>query len=339
MVRALGWFWASVIVVLGIGGGVLQVLGPPAAPGRMAAAAAVVPKAEAPPPPPQAPDGGSGVPGRAVPVGWNGQVAAPDQALIEDAPGDPAAKLPQVSVAGIAPMQAYARPFDRSDPRPRVAIAVAGIGLSEADSRRAIETLPPGVDMAMSAYASNPDTLAGLAREHGHELLLSLPMEPQGYPLNDEGPHALLTGAPAAENAKNLDWALARFAGYAGVTNASDGMLGERYTGMAEPFGTVARELARRGLLFVDARVGSKAFAGVAGRSADLVLDDPPARAEIEARLANLERLAREQGSALAVAELPRPVVLEAIVSWARGLEARGLVLAPVSAVSHGGAP
>ena len=30
-----------------------------------------------------------------------------------------------------------------------------------------------------------------------HEFLISMPMEPQGYPLNDAGDRALLTGAPA----------------------------------------------------------------------------------------------------------------------------------------------
>ncbi len=335
--RALGWFWASVIGLLAIGGIVLQVLGPPAP--KMArvvpAPKPVTPSLPSAPPPPIR----SSVPGRAVPAGWNGQVAAPDPALLEAAPGEAAAMLPRISAAGVMPMQAYARPFDAADPRPRVAIIVAGIGLSDADSRRAIETLPPGVDLAMSAYAANPAALAQFAREHGHELLLSLPMEPQGYPLNEEGPHALLTGASAVDNAKNLTWTLERFAGYAGVTNVSDTMLGERFSGMAEPFGLVTRALAERGLLFVDGRAGAPTLTGIAGQTADLVLDDPPARADIEARLASLERSARANGSALAVAGLPRPVLLEAIVSWARGLESRGVVLAPVSAVSHPAAP
>ena len=35
------------------------------------------------------------------------------------------------------------------------------------------------------------------ARPTEHEYLLSIPMEPQGYPLNDPGASALLTGAAA----------------------------------------------------------------------------------------------------------------------------------------------
>jgi polysaccharide deacetylase 2 family uncharacterized protein YibQ len=243
--------------------------------------------------------------------------------------------LPRRAEDGRAPMQAYARPFDPADTRPRIGIILDGIGLSDADSRAAIEALPPAVDLAFSAYTEDPGPLAGLARQHGHELLISLPMEPQGYPMNDEGPRALLTGAPPADNTRNLEWALTRLQGYAGATNGSDGMQGERFAGMADPFGEVARELARRGLFYIDARPGAAVTPGLAGRSVDAVLDQSPARAAVEAQLAKLERLARDKGGALGLAGPPRPVLVEAIAAWARTLESRGVVLAPASALSH----
>ena len=261
---------------------------------------------------------------------------APDPALLEPAPNLPGAMLPRRGPDGAAPMQAYARPFDRGDARPRIGIVVDGIGLSDADSRAAIESLPPPVDLAFSAYTEDPGPLADLARRQGHELLLSIPMEPEGYPLNDEGPRALLTGAPPSDNLRSLEWALSRLQGYAGATNASDGMQGERFAGMADPFGDVARALAGRGLFYVDARAGAAATPGLAGHSVDLVLDQPPARAQIEAQLAKLERLARDTGAALGLAGPPRPVVVETITAWARTLDARGIALAPASALSHG---
>lgn len=318
---------------------VLQTLGPPphAAP-RVASAA---PTTE--PPHPSAAHAPAAVrpepvaqPGAPVPPGWDGRVPGPDSSLLEPAADFPGGKLPRrAAPGGTTPMQAYARPFDQTDSRPRIGIVVSGIGLSEAESRAAIQTLPPAVDLAFSAYAEAPGALADLARERGHELLLSLPMEPQGYPMNDEGPRALLTGAAPADNARNLEWALSRFTGYAGVTGASDGMQGERFAGMTEPFAAVARDLAERGLFYVDARPGAPATPGLAGRSVDVVLDQSPTRAAIEAQLGKLERLARDKGSALGLAGPPHPVVVEAIAAWARGLEARGAVLAPASALSH----
>lgn len=270
-----------------------------------------------------------------MPADWDGHVRDPEAALLEPAPGFPDRKLPRRAPDGLAPMQAYARPFDRADPRPRIGIVMDGVGLADAASRAAIEALPPAVDLAVSAYAEAPGPLADLAREHGHELLLSLPMEPQGYPMNDEGPRALLTGAPAADNARNLEWALSRLEGYAGVTGASDGMQGERFAGMSEPFGDVARELAGRGLFYIDARTGAPAIPGLAGRSVDVLLDQSPARAAIEVQLGKLERLAHDKGSALGLAGPPTPVVIETIAAWARALESRGVVLAPASVLSH----
>ena len=66
--------------------------------------------------------------------------------------------------------------------------------MSEADSLAAIKSLPGGVTLAISPYAGNIDRLLAVARMTEHEYLLSLPMEPQGYPVNDpDDRHALMT--------------------------------------------------------------------------------------------------------------------------------------------------
>lgn len=326
--RALGLFWAAVVAVLVVGVAVLQVLGPPEPP-AVAAAGATRPAAEAPSAPvPETP------PVAARPA-WDGRIAPPDPALLEPSRFGPDAPLPRVAPDGRTPMRVYARPFDASDPRPRIGLVLAGIGLSDGPSREAVEALPGAVTLALSPYAPNPEPLLQAVRAAGHEWLMSLPMEPAGYPLNEAGNRSLLTGAEAAENERNLHWVLSRAAGYAGVTGASDGMRGERFVQAGGGFGLVAAELVSRGLFFVDARPGEvpPSAPGLAARGVDVVLDDPPARAEIEAKLAQLERLARERGSALGLAGPLRPVVLDRLVAWARGVEARGFVLAPVSAL------
>ena len=344
--RALAVFWAVVLVLLGGGAVILQVLGPPRPPETKAAVATVPAAAPAAAPAslpstgPQATEAAhNDQPGALLRAGWDGRIPGPIPALLEPAPNFKDQFLPKRGQDGIAPMQAYARPFDHADTRPRIAVVVAGVGLSDTDSLAAINQLPPEVDLAISAYADAPGPLADQARERGHELLLSLPMEPEGYPMNDEGPHALLTGAAAEDNERNLEWTLSRFGAYAGVTGASDGMQGERFAGMAVPFGVTARELSSRGLFYVDARPDAPPTPNLAGCSVNLVLDRSPARAAIEMQLANLERLAHDRGSAVGVAGPPLPAVVEAIAVWARDLEAHGVVLAPVSALSHPAEP
>ena len=332
--RGLGLFWLATLVMLGAGAGILQVLGPPAVhPVPVSPPAPPVAKAaDAPGPPvlvsqqPQRPP--IQRPGRDTP----GPVADPDPALQE--PGPDGGMLPRIAADGRMPMQVYAAGFDRSSRRPRIGLVLAGIGLDAAVSTDAIRDLPRGVTLAISPYATSPQKLLETARFAEHEYLLSLPMEPQSYPLNDPGPRALMTGLPLAENLQRLHWLLSRIAGYVGVTNALSGDLqGERFAAVAEQMNPVLEDLAGRGLLYVDARPGQAPLPHVWNRDADLVVDQPAT--EIEGKLAELERIARNKGSALGVAMVPRPVTVQRIATWANGLEERGFALAPVSALAE----
>lgn len=318
--RGLGLFWAAILIIAGAGAAILQVLGPPAPPPPVVAEKA--PAEPVSPPSPPRPD----------------RIPPPQAALLEPSKTSPPLMLPRVGPDGSVARVVYARPFDRADKRPRIALLVTGFGMSDADSRAAISTLPGPVTLAFSPYASNPDPLLELCRSAGHETLISIPMEPQGYPLNDAGSHSLLAGAASAQNQANLDWALSRIQGYVGATGAMDGMRGERFADQAIGFEKLLDEVKRRGLLYVDPRPGrgGEKLAAVPGRAVDLVIDDPPARAEIEAKLAALERLAREKGSALGLAGPLRPVTVERLAVWARGLGDRGIALAPVSALVDG---
>ena len=210
---------------------------------------------------------------------------------------------------------------------------LGGFGLSISGSDQVVHALPGPISLAVSPYALHPETLLQTARDLGHELLISLPMEPQGYPQNSEGPHAMLTGGRPDDNRLQLEWSLARFDGYVGATGALDGLRGERFAGLANLFGFVLRELASRGLLYVDPRPGQPPPPFVWGRVVDLVIDEPPTKAEIAAKLARLSQIAHERGSALGLAGVVRPVTIEAMAVWANSLDADGLALAPVSAL------
>ena len=274
------------------------------------------------------------LPGAPLRSNWNGHIAPPDPALQEPAPDFPPATLPKIGADGRLPMQVYARPSDRNDPRPKIAVLLSGFGLAEAESRAAI-ALPGPIDLAVSVYARQIDPLLDAARAAGHELLDSIPMESQGFPLNDAGYASLIMGAQPAANARNLQRDLSHVPGAVGATGASDGFRGERFAAGEDAFAIVQTELSKRGLLYVDPRPGTPPPAGVAGRTVDLVIDDPPARAEVEAKLSNLERIARANGSALGLAGPLRAAMIERIASWAQELSARGFVLVPVSALAR----
>jgi len=312
--RWLGRFWLGLLLLFAAGGTILFILGPLPHPVVLAPAPAPLPVAAA------------------APLAWDGRIAAPEPGLLEASAAFPSTALPRIATDGRMPRLVYRRPTPPIGTRPRIALMVVGFGLSAADSRAAIDALPGAVTLAFSAYTPNSEALADAARAHGHELLASLPMEADGHPWNDAGPRSLLTGAPPAVNRENLEWAMGRLKGYVGLTGASDGLRGEQFAAQTSSFSLVLDEIARRGLLYVDPRPGAPP-PRVAGRSVDLVVDDPSTRAEIEAKLLALERTAREHGSALGLAGPLRPTTIERIAAWARDVEARGFELVPVSAL------
>jgi uncharacterized protein len=246
--------------------------------------------------------------------------------------------IPRIAEDGRMPMQLYAAGFDHSNRRPRVGLVLAGIGLNAAASWDAIRTLPGGVTLAVSPYAANPDQLLAEARLSEHEYLLSIPMEPESFPLNDPGDHALSTRASPEENNRQLIWALSRFAGYVGATGALGLTRGERFAAVPDQMNLVLATLAQRGLLYVDPRPGESEhdhgrLPSVWSRDVDVVIDEPDDAASIDAKLAALNRIAQQKGSALGLAGAVRPVTVERITAWANELAANGLVLAPVSAL------
>ena len=338
--RALAWFWAGLLSIAVAGGAVLQALGPPlrdhavaepeAANPPPSAATRTEPEAVAPRPP-RAKAVASVVarPGRDTP----GPIAPPDPALLEPAQDSPGGFLPRIAADGRMPSQVYARGFDPASTRPRIAVLLAGVGLNNTDSEDAIRVLPGAVTLAFSPYAAHLDRLLEATRAAGPEFLISLPMEPQGYPMNDAGDHALLTAVPPEQNRQRLDWALSRVSGYVGATGALGLLRGERFAGVAGQMGPVLDSLADRGLLYVDARPGRPPLPSVWSRGVDLVIDEPAVRTEIEAKLAALEQIARDKGSALGLAGATRPVTVDRLAAWTNGLAAKGFTLAPVSAI------
>ena len=315
MARTLGWFWGAILSLLAVGAAVLQMLGPPVH--AVAPVAAVI---------------------KSAPAVWDGRIAAPDPSLLDPARSRDVGRLPRIAADGRMPRLVYARPAPPPDGRPRISLVIAGLGGSEADSRTAIR-LPGAVTLAVSAYGRDPTPLLAAARLAGHEMLASIPMESDRFPLDDAGPHSLLTGAAPADNQAQLDMVLGRIEGYVGATGASDGLRGERFAAQTSSYNSVLDELAGRGLLYLDPRPAGDGRlaalpAGMAGCAVDVVLDDSPARAEVEAKLMALERIARDRGSAIGLVGRLRPMILDRIAVWAKDAEARGIVLVPISALA-----
>jgi polysaccharide deacetylase 2 family uncharacterized protein YibQ len=259
---------------------------------------------------------------------------APDPALVEPTALGP---LPMIGPDGRKPWQTYARPFDRADKRPRVAILLTGLGLSGAATEAAINDLPGAVTLGFNPYAPKLDEWIGYARAAGHEVFLSLAMEPVDYPRVDPGPHTLLISLDRQQNVERLQWVLSRVAGYVGVVTSA----GSRFTTSQADLLPILDEIKARGLMFVDSHSTDNSVAGPLAKSiglpravSDLSLDQPQAsRDAIDRRLAQLEQAARQTGVAVGLGEV-YPVTIERLAQWIPTLERKGIALAPISATA-----
>jgi polysaccharide deacetylase 2 family uncharacterized protein YibQ len=239
------------------------------------------------------------------------------------------------------PWKRYARPFPAGDTRPRIAIVIAELGLSRAATEAAIERLPPEITLAFNPMAPNLQAWIIKARARGHEVMLDLPMEPLTYPQEDPGPNALLASLGPIENARRLDFILDRADGYVGVAS----YMGSRFEGAAELIQPVLQTLADRGLLFLANRSGPTSEVPALAESLklpwlsnDRFLDIEATRIAIDGRLQQLERLARTHKGAVAMG-LGYPVTIERVGAWTETLGAKGIALAPASALVGVAAP
>jgi polysaccharide deacetylase 2 family uncharacterized protein YibQ len=270
----------------------------------------------------------------AVPPGEE-RASGLDPRMIERGPHGP---LPRIAPDGRKPHEAYARAFRLAGADqaglPRVAVLVGGLGISQRTTAEALAKLPGAVSFAFAPYGADLERLAARARSDGHEVFLQVPMEPLDYPENDPGPQTLLTSLTSDRNIERLHWSMGRFQGYAGIVN----YMGGKFTATENALLPVLRETHRRGLMVVDDGSSARSLvvqlAGTLQQPVvrgDILLDRVPTPAEVDAQLARLEERARETGFALGIGSA-LPVTIDRLARWARTLEARGIILVPVTA-------
>lgn len=254
--------------------------------------------------------------------------AAPDPT--PDAPAEPGQATPRPALAAFSPVALpILGPRHHRSPgiaAPAIAVVIDDLGHDARAARFAIR-LPGRLTLAFLPYGQSLPELTAAAAFHGHDVFLHLPMEPDGP--DDPGPDAILTGLDEAELAHRLASAFDRVPGAVGVNNH----MGSRATRDPAVMIPVLAEVRRRGLAFVDSRTSPDSVAaataaelGLPHAARDVFLDNDPAPAAVRARLDEAERMARRDGTALAIGH-PYPSTLAVLAEWLPEARARGVEL------------
>jgi polysaccharide deacetylase 2 family uncharacterized protein YibQ len=245
--------------------------------------------------------------------------------------------LPQPSVRPTAfnapAWTRFAVPAPQTTGQPVIAVIIDDLGVDKRRSERVVALRSP-LTLAWMTYAEDLPRQAAQGRGRGHELMVHMPMQPlDGH--YDPGPDVLEVGLSPEELRRRIDWGLSRFDGFIGVNNH----MGSRFTGDKNGMRVVMEEMRRRGLAFVDSVTTDKSVApelarryGVPFAVRHIFLDNDQDIGAVRTQLAKVEAHARKHGHAIAIGH-PHDATIEALSTWLPGLEGRGFVLVPVSAI------
>ncbi len=266
-------------------------------------------------------------------IGQDARTAAfPNEELLEETSDG---KIPVIGLDGTRPMDQYARPWSGARGT-RIAVVVGGLGLSQTGTQRAIRELPGEVTLAFAASGNSLPRWMQEARRDGHEILLQMPLEPFDYPQNDPGPFTLRTDMSEAQNLAELHGAMARLTNYTGIVN----FMGGRFLSDADALEPVMRDIASRGLLFLDDGSTAQSLSGTLAGAieaphafADLQLDADLSEAAVLKKLDELERIARRNGTAIGIASAFDESV-DAIRKWCEEAETRGVEIVGVASLA-----
>ncbi len=240
--------------------------------------------------------------------------------------------VPPLSGLTLPPWQRNAVTARDTAGKPRIALVIDDVGVDYVNSLRAV-ALPGPVTISLMTYARQIERLADIAHANGNELLIHVPMEPEGF--EDPGPNVLATNLDPAELERRVQWALNRVDGVVGINNH----MGSKFTANARGMRVLMDDLAERGYLFLDSRttgqsVGREAarLAGVPYVARDVFLDNDPSPEVVWKQIEELEATAKRRGSAIAIAH-PHPGTLQVLRAWLPELAKRGYALVPLSAL------
>jgi polysaccharide deacetylase 2 family uncharacterized protein YibQ len=219
----------------------------------------------------------------------------------------------------------------------KIAIVIDDFGHTSQRLVKRFCQLPFPLTLAVLPNEGQADAIVERALATGHEVLVHLPMEPNGYPDNDPGPGAVMVEQDADEIRWHVRRAIAHVPGAVGLNNH----MGSRATADPRVMGLVLDEVARHPLFFLDSRTTPDSQGwklaqevGVPCVQRDLFIDPLEEVTSVEENLWELAELAARNGHAVGVGH-DRQQTLSALEYVLPRLERRGFRFVPVSQLAQ----
>lgn len=190
----------------------------------------------------------------ALVVGEGGLVPAPVPGLYESVA---AGTLPiPRGEDQLTPFNAYKRAFKKDHSKPTLSIIIGDVGLFTQATKDIIKDFPAEVSLVFSSYSNNLKQQTKEARNGGHEVWLTLPMETKTFPLDDPGPSTLLLNTSVEQNKNRLTSVLASTQGYVGFISQKD----HAFKSGGSEASPAIQEIFSRGLAILDSNTFSASF-------------------------------------------------------------------------------
>ncbi|HET6452329.1 MAG TPA: divergent polysaccharide deacetylase family protein [Spirochaetia bacterium] len=207
----------------------------------------------------------------------------------------------------------------------------AGYNLKELDSFLA---LPIPLTVAVIPNLPNSTESARRVKEAGKDLIVHVPMEPDGGERVEAG--AILTDETPEEIRRQLEADFASVPGALGMNNH----MGSRATADEAVMRTVLGWLKEQGKLFIDSRTTAATAGprvaqdlGMPILQRDVFLDDEPTPDQVSSWLSRVAEEALARGTAVAIGHVQNRVVADILRASEGTLAARGIHFARLSQV------
>jgi polysaccharide deacetylase 2 family uncharacterized protein YibQ len=235
---------------------------------------------------------------------------------------------------GLTAFKAYKAEFSAAEnTKAIISLVMVDYGLSKAASEKAISALPHGITFALSPYSQDAQKMTTTARQQGHEVWLTLPIQNASYGNSDSGNQTILVNASVDQNKARLLSNLGKATGYVGVIDLDS----PAFNNAAADLDSIYSNITTRGLALAQGNPKDTLTGEFATMNKspfiqnDVWIDAVLTREAVDAEIKKLTQLALNGGTAVGFFR-PYPAVIAAIHDWRMTFAAEQIELAPLSA-------